>query len=87
MSSLTREKLFLNIVLLFFFKYDVGLYAFLVLADVWKSFCLEYVLFTFGLRGLALKLIYIIELPAERHPGSFQGRLVASAMRPQIEND
>ena len=34
-----------------------------------------------------LKLIYIIELPAERHPGSFQGRLVVSAMRPQIPND
>lgn len=29
-----------------------------------------------------LKLIYIIEAPAEKHPSNFQIRLVASAMRP-----
>jgi hypothetical protein len=31
---------------------------------------------------LILKLIYSIESPGEMHPGSFQVRLVASAMRP-----
>jgi 2-polyprenyl-3-methyl-5-hydroxy-6-metoxy-1,4-benzoquinol methylase len=34
-----------------------------------------------------LKLIYIIESPTGTHPGSFQVRLVASAMRPHIHND
>ena len=31
---------------------------------------------------IILKLIYTIESPGERHPGSFQSRLVASASRP-----
>jgi SAM-dependent methyltransferase len=34
-----------------------------------------------------LKLIYTIELPGEKHPGSFQVRLVASARRPSHQND
>jgi 2-polyprenyl-3-methyl-5-hydroxy-6-metoxy-1,4-benzoquinol methylase len=37
---------------------------------------------------LVLKLIYTIELPGEKHPSSFQGRLVASANRSlQIKNE
>ena len=34
-----------------------------------------------------LKLIYLIESPTGMHPGSFQARLVASAMRPDFQND
>lgn len=34
-----------------------------------------------------LKLIYTIESPGEKHPGSFQGRLVASARRPSHQNE
>lgn len=34
-----------------------------------------------------LKLIYTIESPGEKHPGSFQVRLVASASRPRYPND
>lgn len=33
-----------------------------------------------------LKLIYTIESPGEKHPGSFQSRLVASASRPLHQN-
>jgi cyclopropane fatty-acyl-phospholipid synthase-like methyltransferase len=38
--------------------------------------------FTRLLWHLILKLIYVIESPGEKHPGSFQVRLVASATRP-----
>jgi hypothetical protein len=34
-----------------------------------------------------LKLIYIIESPGERHPRSFQVRLVASANRPLHQDE
>lgn len=34
-----------------------------------------------------LKLIYTIESPGEKHPGSFQVRLVASATRPSHQNE
>jgi 2-polyprenyl-3-methyl-5-hydroxy-6-metoxy-1,4-benzoquinol methylase len=34
-----------------------------------------------------LKLIYTIESPGEKHPGSFQARLVSSASRPHHQND
>ena len=33
-----------------------------------------------------LKLIYTIESPSEKHPSSFQTRLVASASRPYYQN-
>ena len=34
-----------------------------------------------------LKLIYTIESPGEKHPGSFQAKLVASATRPSHQNE
>jgi len=34
-----------------------------------------------------LKLIYTIESPGEKHPGSFRVRLVASASRPSRQNE
>jgi 2-polyprenyl-3-methyl-5-hydroxy-6-metoxy-1,4-benzoquinol methylase len=34
-----------------------------------------------------LKLIYLIELPGERHPQTFHARLVASASRPSYQRD
>jgi len=39
-----------------------------------------------GLWHTILKFIYTIESPGEKHPGSFQVRLVASATRPSHQN-
>jgi len=40
-----------------------------------------------GLWRAILKFIYTIESPGEKHPGSFQVRLVASATRPSHQNE